>query len=80
MFSTTHCPHTGIVNVFSDAEPFLAIGSVHKTGMPARYQWWLHLGDDPQSGIAPDFAAAERRLLHQYRNALMSRNQTDAAA
>jgi hypothetical protein len=62
MLSSRLCPHTGIVNFFSEAEPFLAIGSVIKAGEPARYHWRCYLGHEPVAGTAPDMRTAESHL------------------
>jgi len=55
------CPHTGITNFFTDAEPFLAVGSVSETGSSASYTWRCYL-DDEASGVSADISLAEAHL------------------
>jgi hypothetical protein len=54
------CPHTGIVNFFSHADPLLAVGSVSRETGPTQYVWRSYLDD--RSGVAVDSAAAEAHL------------------
>ena len=61
MISKRHCPHTGIVNFFAAADPFIAIGSLSATARPPHYAWRCYL-DDPVGGSAPDMAIAETEL------------------
>lgn len=63
MISKTHCPHTGVVNFFTAAEPLLAVGSVTEGATPTRYNWHCYL-DDPVTGSAPDITVAEAELRH----------------
>jgi hypothetical protein len=67
MLSSRRCPHTGIVNFFADAEPFLAVGSVTETREPALYHWRCYLGHEPVAGSAPDMQTAEIHLCSHYR-------------
>lgn len=66
MLSRTHCPHTGIVNFFVAADPFLAIGSVIKAGEPALYHWRYYLGREPAVGVAPDMRTAENHVVSRH--------------
>lgn len=61
MISKTLCPHTGVVNFFTAADPLLAVGSVTEAATPPRYNWHCYL-DDPAAGTAPDIAGAEAEL------------------
>jgi hypothetical protein len=61
VISKTHCPHTGVVNFFTAADPLLAVGSVSEATAPAYYNWHCYL-DDPVTGTAPDIAVAEAEL------------------
>jgi hypothetical protein len=63
----TRCPHTGVVNFFTEADPLLAIGCVTERAT-ARFAWHCHL-DDPASGVADDMGVAEAHL----RNAIAAR-------
>ncbi len=75
MLSRRHCPHTGIVNFFAAADPFLAIGSVIKAGEPALYHWRYYLGQAPSVGAAPDMRSAENNLLTRHREYLLTPDQ-----
>ncbi len=75
MLSRRHCPHTGIVNFFAAADPFLAIGSVIKAGEPALYHWRYYLGQAASVGAAPDMRSAENHLLTRHREYLLTPNQ-----
>jgi hypothetical protein len=57
------CPHTGIVNFFSKADPLLAIGSVIQANATSPYVWRCYL-DDQEAGIAADISLAEDHLAH----------------
>ena len=75
------CPHTGVVNLFAQAEPFLAIGSVVRADNGLCH-WRCYLGQ-PASGVAPDMHAAERCLVGRYRELLRAavsarRDEADA--
>jgi hypothetical protein len=75
MLSRRHCPHTGIVNFFAAADPFLAIGSVIRAGEPARYHWRYYLGQSSAVGVAPDMRSAENHLLTRHREYLRAPEQ-----
>ena len=70
MLSRRRCPHTGIVNFFSDAEPLFPVGSVIATDAAGRYHWRCYLGEEPTAGAAPDMRTAEGRLMRRYRAVL----------
>jgi hypothetical protein len=70
MLSTRLCPHTGVVNFFADAEPFIAIGSVIRAGASQPYHWRCYVGQESAAGAAPDMRTAERRLVGRYRDLL----------
>jgi hypothetical protein len=55
------CPHTGVVNYFTEADPLLAVGSVAESGEAAGYAWRCYIGEEA-GGLAPDLARAEARL------------------
>lgn len=61
MLSKSRCPHTGVINFYTDGDPFLSVGSVAETGVPARYVWRCHVADGA-SGSASDMALAEAYL------------------
>jgi hypothetical protein len=61
MFSKSRCPHTGVVNFFTRADPLLAIGSIAVPSGSARYVWRCYLGEET-SGLERDMPAAEARL------------------
>lgn len=62
MLSRKRCPHTGVVNFFFDAEPFLAVGSVIKPKGAAAYEWRCYTDPCAGNGTAPDLKTAERRV------------------
>jgi hypothetical protein len=70
MLSRSHCPHTGVVNFFARAEPWLAVGSVVKAGEPALYHWRYYLGSQCLVGTAPDMRTAENHLINSHREYL----------
>jgi hypothetical protein len=59
MLSKQRCPHTGVVNFFTDADPFMSVGSIIATA-PSRYVWRCHVVD--QCGVAGDAMTAEANL------------------
>ena len=61
MLSKCRCPHTGVVNFFTRADPLLAVGSVAEAGSPSRYAWHCYVGEEV-GGLAPDILQAEARL------------------
>ena len=61
MISKNRCPHTGVVNFFTVADPLLAVGSVAEAAAGNHYDWHCYL-DDPVGGRAPDLAVAEAHL------------------
>jgi hypothetical protein len=61
MLSKCRCPHTGVVNFFTKAEPLLAVGSVAKTRGRTAYAWRCYLGEEA-GGLEPDISLAEASL------------------
>jgi hypothetical protein len=61
VFSKSRCPHTGVVNFFTQADPLLSVGSVAEAGAPARYIWRCYVGEEA-CGLAPDMLSAEAHL------------------
>jgi hypothetical protein len=56
------CPHTGIVNFYSKADPLLAIGSLTEAAAPpSEYVWRCYVGDH-EAGVAAGISTAEERL------------------
>jgi hypothetical protein len=62
------CPYTGVVNLFADAEPHLAIGSLVRADV-ALCHWRCYVGP-PAGGAAPDMHSARRQLVGRYRQVL----------
>ena len=60
MLSKQRCPHTGLVNFFTDVDPFLSVGSIITTA-PSRYVWRCHLVDH-HCGVTADPVSAEANL------------------
>jgi len=61
VLSKSRCPHTGIVNYFTRADPLLAVGSVTATHAPARYVWRCYVGEEA-CGVTRDMPSAEASL------------------
>jgi hypothetical protein len=60
MLLKQRCPHTGILNFFTDIDPFMSVGSIIATGR-ARYVWRCHLVDH-RCGTTTDAMSAETHL------------------
>jgi hypothetical protein len=60
MLSKLRCPHTGLVNFFTEVDPFMSVGSIIATA-PSRYVWRCHLVDH-RCGVATDPVNAEANL------------------
>jgi hypothetical protein len=60
MLSKLRCPHTGLVNFFTDADPFMSVGSIIAIA-PSRYVWRCYLLDH-RCGVAADPMSAEADL------------------
>jgi len=61
MFSKSRCPHTGVVNFFTYADPLLSVGSVAEAGARGRYVWRCYVGEET-CGLESDMLSAEARL------------------
>jgi hypothetical protein len=61
MLSKSRCPHTGVVNFFTQADPLLSVGSVAEAGAPARYVWRCYVGEEV-CGLTEDMSLAEALL------------------
>ena len=59
MLSKLRCPHTGLVNFFTDADPCISVGSIIATG-PSHYVWRCHLVH--RCGVTTDPMSAESNL------------------
>jgi hypothetical protein len=68
MLTSRSCPHTGILNYFSAADPFLAVGSVQRRSA-AGVAWRCYIADHPASGAAANIKSAERQLKEHVRTA-----------
>jgi hypothetical protein len=57
------CPHTGVINYFSESDPLLSVGSVvaEARTRPAEFAWRCYI-DERACGIVPDAAIAEAHL------------------
>ena len=62
MVSKQHCPHTGVVNYFSETDPFMSIGSIVRAGADDEFHWRCYAAANTIAGIAGDMKTAERRL------------------
>jgi hypothetical protein len=57
----SRCPHTGVVNFFTQADPLLSVGSVAEAGAPVRYVWRCYVGEEA-CGLTADMSLAEALL------------------
>ena len=69
MLSKQHCPHTGVVNYFTETDPYVSVGSIIKAGTEREFHWRYYAAARTISGIASDMKTAERRLKAQIRQA-----------
>jgi hypothetical protein len=67
MVSKQHCPYTGVVNYFSETDPFISIGSIVRAGTGDEFHWRFYAAKKTIAGIASDMKTAERRLKNQIR-------------
>jgi len=74
LLSRKRCPHTGVVNLFIEAEPHLAIGSVLKADGSSGYLWLYYTDPCAATGTAPDLKTAERRVAELHRSAASNRD------
>jgi hypothetical protein len=75
------CPHTGIINYFTAANPYMAVGSVSETEAPARFAWRCYI-EDEAGGLTSDMSIAEahlRRAIAARENAAQSSRTPRAA-
>jgi hypothetical protein len=61
VITTKRCPHTGVVNFFVRADPYMAVGSVSQDANPRQFVWRCYL-DGQGAGVADDSASAEAKL------------------
>ena len=61
MITSRRCPHTGVVNFFVRADPYLAVGSVSQEANPRQFVWRCYL-DGEGAGVADNLAIAEANL------------------
>ena len=59
MLLRRRCPHTGVINFFSQADPLLAVGSVVEPRAPQTEFAWRCYIDERACGVVPDAALAE---------------------
>ena len=74
VITKTRCPHTGVVNFFTEADPLLAVGCVAESAA-SHFAWHCHL-DTPASGFARDMKVAEAHL----RSAIAARRPAGRAS
>jgi len=61
VITSKRCPHTGVVNFFVRADPYLAVGSVSQEANPRQFVWRCYL-DGEGAGVADNLAIAEANL------------------
>ena len=72
MVTNRTCPHTGVMNFFISANPYVAVGSIRRAAQPERYAWFCYL-DNEASGTATNLSSAESSL----RQAIADRRSTE---
>jgi hypothetical protein len=60
MLSKLRCPHTRVLNFFTDVDPLISVGSIIATA-PGQYVWRCHIVDH-RCGMTPDAVSAEANL------------------
>ena len=82
MVSKRRCPYTGVLNLFSESDPHLALGSVVRAGTKGGYLWRCYASAEPLHGLASDARTAEMRLVRQIEKAALTseQHQTGCAA
>ena len=80
MLSRKRCPHTGVVNFFLAADPYLAVGSVIKAEGSSGYQWLYYTDPCATTGTAPDLKTAERQVAELCRMASLQDTSIGHAA
>lgn len=60
MLSKVRCPHTGVVNFFSQTDPMISVGSI-VVRAPGEFVWRCHIADSV-GGTVWDPARAEANL------------------
>ena len=68
VLSRKRCPHTGIINIFTKAEPLLPVGFVLKTGAPKTYRWACFSNGQPAAGTARSARTAARHIARHWRS------------
>ncbi len=71
MLSKSRCPHTGVVNYFTDVDPLLSVGSVAEARGPKGFAWRCYVGNEA-GGFAPDLPRAEAHLTRAIARAVRS--------
>lgn len=61
MLIKRRCPHTGVVNFYSRAEPHMAVGSIVSAD-DHHFTWRYHAGPYVRAGQVDDMCTAEREV------------------
>jgi hypothetical protein len=64
MVTKRRCPYTGVVNFFSDEEPFIAVASIIEVGSKT-FIWRSYVGKEVV-GLSGNIASAEMRLAQLF--------------
>ena len=62
MLLAQRCPHTGIINFFSERDPHLSIGSIARPAKSSEFHWRCYVPETRAAGIACDLQAAVRQI------------------
>jgi hypothetical protein len=79
MLSKRRCPHTGVINFYFAADPYMAVGSVIKAGQSG-YLWRCYTDPCAAAGAVEDMNTAERRVTELCRQARSEGERLVAAA
>jgi hypothetical protein len=62
VLSKRRCPHTGVVNIYSEADPYLALGSVVEVAGAGGFLWRCYANGGAIAGRADNMRTAEHQL------------------
>lgn len=80
MLIKRRCTATGVINFFSQQEPYLAVGSVISRSGPIPFIWRYHGEARPAAGAARDWKTVERAMNDQHRREVTAREDDRRAA
>ena len=66
MLVKQRCQHTGVVNFYTDADPFVSVASIVEAQPRNEFHWRWYSAKATIGGIASDMKTAESRVRSQY--------------